>query len=256
MASDGVNAVPLTFEKPEFGSEDLDLEEDSFFDPQTDEPYSSQPQHQPHDPSLVHQSADSSVPSPLENHSSDMAPPAASRERTKPQTQTAQLKPSREQPQVEYSQQKTSRLIYYAQLIMETEGHRLGTACNFYVHRVLQATGFVHHVYLANDFHQYAKKYFKTYKAEVFKVEGSNSDVKRLKQYLWSYPERTPFIMNWTRPGRHGHIAIIERLNDKLVIYQASLGTKTPRKDQTTPERLLNGSGRRHLTVYSEMTPK
>lgn len=149
---------------------------------------------------------------------------------------------------------KASRIMFYAQKIMETEGRRLGTACNFYVHRVLQAAGFVHQIYRANDFYLYAQKYFDHYKDEKFSG-ATESEILRLKRHLWSYPELTPFIMNWKRSGTHGHIAIVERLDDKLVIYQASLGTKLPRKDQTSVDMLLKGS-RKNLTVYSEMTPK
>lgn len=151
---------------------------------------------------------------------------------------------------------KPSRLMYYAQKIMETEGRKLGTACNFYVHRVLQAAGFVHDVYKANDFHLYPPKHFADYRDEKFVRSSSvDSEAARLRRYLWSYPERTPFIMNWRRPSAHGHIALVERIGEQLVIYQASLGSKLPRKDQTSVELLLKGN-RKNLTVYSEMTPK
>jgi len=152
------------------------------------------------------------------------------------------------------SSTKNSRIMYYAQKIMDTEGRKLGTACNFYVHRVLQAAGFVHQIYRANDFYLYAQKYFGHYKDEEFSG-ATESEIQRLRRHLWSYPEGTAFIMNWKRPGTHGHIAIVERLDDKLVIYQASLGTKLPRKDQTSVDMLLKGN-RKNLTVYSEMTPK
>lgn len=148
----------------------------------------------------------------------------------------------------------TSGILYYAQRVMEKEGRKLGTACNFYVHRVLEASGFEHKIYKANDFYLYPPKYFGHYKEEKFSGNTS-SEIERLRRHIWSYPERTAFIMNWKRSGAHGHIAIIERVGDKLVIYQASLGTMLPRKDQTTVERLLNGN-RKNLTVYSEMTPK
>jgi len=150
----------------------------------------------------------------------------------------------------------TSGILYYAQKIMETEGRKLGTACNFYVHRVLEAAGFEHHIYKANDFYLYPPKYFAHYKEEKF-TRGSSpaAEIERLRRHLWSYPERTAFLMNWKRSGAHGHIAFVERVGDKLVIYQASLGTRLPRKDQTTVESLLS-MNRKSLTVYSEMTPK
>lgn len=150
-----------------------------------------------------------------------------------------------------------SKIIYYAQKVIENESLAVGTACNFYIHRVLKAAGFVDSIYLANDFDVYAKKYFKHYKTVDFQRDANGSaEVARLKQHLWSYPERTPFITQWSKSGVHGHIAFVERIGEKLVIYQSSLGTKLPHKDQTTPDILLNGYDRRQLTVYSEMTPE
>jgi hypothetical protein len=149
-----------------------------------------------------------------------------------------------------------SKILSNAQRVITLEGRRLGTACNVFVHRVLTVSGFNPSVYLANDFDIYAKKFFKSYKAEDFNRDTTGGEKERLRRYIWDYPEHTPFIMQWSRSGVHGHIAIVERIGDKLVIYQSSLGTKTPRKDQTTPEILLNGYNRRQLTVYTEMTPK
>lgn len=183
-------------------------------------------------------------------------PPPQVEEKTSPK---ATEKPKAEKPLEKPStvaKKDPSRIMYYAQKIMETEGRKLGTACNFYVHRVLQAAGFPYHIYMANEFDTYAQKYFKHYKAEDFYRDTSDAEEKRLKEYIWSYPQRTPFIANWTRAGVHGHIALFERIEDKLVIYQSSLGTKLPRKDQTSPEILLNGYRRRQLTVFSEMTAK
>ncbi len=173
------------------------------------------------------------------------APPASAEK--KPQVQTP-VQPSTQTP--------VSRLMYFAQKIIETEGKKLGTACNFFIHRVLQVAGYKYEVFLANDFDLYAKKNFKTFKAEDFNTDATRTEVSRLKKYIWAYPEGTAFIMQWSRAGVHGHIAFVERIGEHLVIYQSSLGTKTPRKDQTTPEILLNGYSRRQLTVYSEMTPK
>lgn len=150
-----------------------------------------------------------------------------------------------------------SNIIFNAQKVMETEGQKVGTACNIYLHRVLQKSGFANVVYLATNFDIYATKYFSHFKSVNFGHDGGNqSDVNTLKRHLWSYPERTPFITQWSRSGANGHIALVERIGEKLVIYQASLGKYLPRKDQTTPDILLNGYNRRQLTVYSEMTPK
>lgn len=201
------------------------------------------------------------VPNTFENPEADEALENAQTEQTRqtenpaPETSNNENETVPEKP-LELTDKRASRLMHYAQKIMETEGRKLGTACNFYVHRVLQAAGFAHEIFMANEFHLYAKKYFRSYKAEQFRGDSSVSDLNRLKNYLWAYPERTAFIAQWRRPGRHGHIALLERIDDKLVIYQASLGKKTPRKDQTTLENLLNANGRRNLTIFSEMKPK
>ena len=148
-----------------------------------------------------------------------------------------------------------SKLMQSAQYIMVTEGKKIGTACNLYIRRVLEYAGFSGEGFLATDFDLYAKKHFKYYRAIDFKQDTHHTETARLRQYIWSYPERTPFILQWSRSGVIGHIAIMERIEDTLVIYQASLGSYTARKNKTTPEILLNDYNRRILTVYSEMSP-
>ncbi len=191
------------------------------------------------------------VPTTYENPETDNAEPVseATTPEEKPEsgTTTQSSKPALK---------AASKIITMAQKIMETEGRKLGTACNLFVHRVLQVSGFASEIFMANDFEIYAKRYFKRYKAEDFTRDSSNAEEKRLHNYIWAYPERTAFIVQWSRSGVHGHIAFVERIGEKLVIYQSSLGSRTARKDQTTVDILLNGYNRRQLTVYSEMTPK
>ncbi len=150
--------------------------------------------------------------------------------------------------------QKASSIIANAQKVMDTEGRSLGTACNRYVQRVLNVSGFPKGHFLANDFDLYAKKFIRSYQVENFTRNESGSEQERLKKHLWSFPERTPFIMQWSRAGVYGHIAIVERIGENLVIYQASLNRYTARKDQTTINTLLNGYNRRVLSVYSGLT--
>ncbi len=149
-----------------------------------------------------------------------------------------------------------SQLIKNAEWIMLHEGRRIGTACNRFIQRVLEYSGFLRSDFMANDFDLYAQKYFKFYKSVDFNNDLAGSDIGRLHNYLWSYPERTPFIMQWSRSGMHGHIAIVERIADHLIIYQANLNKYTARKDQTTVQSLLSGFNRRTLTVYSEFRSK
>jgi len=145
-----------------------------------------------------------------------------------------------------------SRFIQYAHEVMIKEGKEIGTPCNYYVQRVLVRAGFPKGDFRANDFDLYAKKNFKFYKVEDFKIDTTRSDKDELKKHLWSYPERTPFILQWTRPGHYGHIAILERIGDNLIIYQASIGSHTAQRSQTKIETLLSSKHRAHLTVYSE----
>ena len=151
---------------------------------------------------------------------------------------------------------EVSELVSNAQKIMDKEGRRIGTACNKFVLRVLEVTGFKNESFIANDFDDYAKKNFSHYKVVHFERQALGDEVARLQKHLWSYPERTPFIMQWSRSGAHGHIAIVERIGEKLIIFQASLNQYTARKDQTTVNTLLSGYNRRVLSVYSELTPR
>ncbi len=147
---------------------------------------------------------------------------------------------------------EASKFIQTAFDVMKKEGVSLGTPCNFYLMRVLMRAGFKNEGFRANDFDVYAKKNFKFYKAEDFKIDSTKSDADELKKYLWSFDERTPFILQWTRPGNFGHVAILERIGENLIIYQASIGNHTARRDLTTIEKLLSSKHRASLTVYSE----
>jgi hypothetical protein len=148
---------------------------------------------------------------------------------------------------------QASRIIYYAQKVIETEARKLGTACNRFLLRVLSLSGFANENFLANNFHVYAKKNFTDAVVVNFRIDNNGDSLVRLKKHLWSYPERTPFILQWVRGGGHGHVAILERIQDKLVIYQASLNSQYPNKKQTLIQALLNSRGRTNLIVYSEM---
>lgn len=149
------------------------------------------------------------------------------------------------------TQLQASKIITIAQRVIETEAQKLGTACNRFVLRVLSLAGFANVGFLANSFDQYAKKYLKNFSAVEFKADKAGQQKVELQKYIWSYPERTAFVFQWKRSSGHGHIALIERISDKLVIYQASLSTQIPHKDQTKIEYLLNTGGRSNLIVYT-----
>lgn len=140
-----------------------------------------------------------------------------------------------------------SSFIIVAYNTLVNEGKKLGAACNFYIQGVLKNLGFKVVDFLANDFDAAAEKMFKTYRVVTF------TNATELKRHIWSYRERTGFIFQWERPGgAPGHVGIVERIGEKLYIYQASLNRYTARVEVTTLDRLLAVNDNRGLRVYSE----
>ena len=153
---------------------------------------------------------------------------------------------------------KMSKIIENAYLVMKNPKDIawIKTACNRYVSLVLARSGYSRDGFLANDFDVYAQKNLKHAKDVLFKGDVAiASEHARLKQHIWSYPERTPFILQWTRTGpkQHGHIAILERVGDKLFIFQASLGDYDPTMNEIKVNTLLNARGSKQLNVYSDL---
>lgn len=151
---------------------------------------------------------------------------------------------------------KMSKIIENAYLIMNNKKDVawIKTACNRYLSLVLARSGYSRDGFLANDFDVYAQKNLKHAKDVLFKGDVAlAAEQARLKQHIWSYPERTPFVLQWTRAGKHGHVAILERIGDKLFIFQASLGTHDPMMNEIKVTTLLNAKGSKHLNVYSEL---
>jgi len=149
-----------------------------------------------------------------------------------------------------------SKFIQIAYWVIKNERSKIGTACNFYVSRVLELAGYSDDSFIANDFDRYAKKNFTSQKTATFITTKSTAEKERLKSYLWSFPERTPFILNWERSApRHGHIAIIERMGNTLVVFQASMNKHLAERKETTVDNILNYSRQAKLTVYSHFKP-
>lgn len=152
---------------------------------------------------------------------------------------------------------EASLFIKAAFWVVQNEARKIGTPCNFYVSRVLVLTGFSKDSFLANDFDIYARKHFSSYKNEIFNTSNLESERARLKRHIWSYPQRTPFIIQWERSApQPGHIAIVERIGDQLVVYQASLNRHIARREQTTIDRLLSHARKARMTVYSEFVAR
>lgn len=145
-----------------------------------------------------------------------------------------------------------SKFIQIAQWVINNEAKKLGTACNFYVSRVLEIAGYSDDSFKANDFDLYARHNFASYDAKSFDSNQEEIERPRMRDYIWSLPERTPFIVNWERSsGRHGHIAIIERIGNQLVIFQASMNRHIPQRRQTTIENIVDYSRQAKITLYS-----
>lgn len=164
------------------------------------------------------------------------------------------VKPPTQSPVLELEASKFIKMAYW---VVQNEARKLGTPCNFYVSRVLELSGYSDESFLANDFDIYARKNFRSYKQETFTTSNLKAERQRLKNHIWSYPSRTPFILQWTRPiPRSGHIAIMERIGDKLVIYQSSLNRHIARREQTTIEELLKYSRAAQITVYADFVAR
>lgn len=152
---------------------------------------------------------------------------------------------------------EASLFIKAAFWVVQNEARKIGTPCNFYVSRVLVLTGFSKDSFRANDFDIYARKNFSSFKNEIFNTSNLESERARLKRHIWSYPQRTPFIIQWERSApQPGHIAIVERIGDQLVVYQASLNRHIARREQTTIDRLLSHARKARMTVYSEFVAR
>ena len=175
---------------------------------------------------------------------------------TKP---TTPVKPSAPKPTAPSTSGITeaSKFIKTAFWVVQNEARKIGTPCNFYLSRVLELAGYSDKSFLANDFDVYARNHFSSYKTEVFSSANMNSERLRLKQHIWSYPARTPFIFQWERAKPEpGHVAIVERIGDQLVVYQASLNNHIARREQTTIDRLMSRTRKARMTVYSEFLPR
>jgi hypothetical protein len=163
--------------------------------------------------------------------------------KAKPAVETKKVEPKKDPPS------PASNFIIAAYNTMVNEGKKLGAACNFYLQGVLRSLGFKVEGFLANDFDVAAKKMFKSYRVVTF------TSASELKRHLWSYRQRTGFIFQWERSGGSpGHVGIVERVGEKLYIYQASLNKYTARVELTTLDKLLAVNGNRGLQVYSEFT--
>jgi hypothetical protein len=148
---------------------------------------------------------------------------------------------------------KNSSLSEISKWVIKNEAKKIGPYCNFFVQRVLQLKGYGFYRWRANDFDTFVAKTFDSFQVETFTSQNIEIEQERLKNYIWSFPEKTDFILQWKRPSKHGHVAILQRVGDKLIIYNASLNDYLARSKQAKVEVLLNsGRGKKYrLNVYS-----
>lgn len=158
-----------------------------------------------------------------------------------------------EERQARLNQRLLNNLEYVVK--KESKKRGIGDACNFFLQRVLELSGFSDAGYVANTFDQYAKKHFTGVKTAQFRVEPLRKDAKSLEQFLNSYPEGTPFILQWQRAEGHGHLAVVTRKDNKLIIYEASLGRFKADKKLTTARFILSASDRYKMIVYVNFMP-
>lgn len=185
------------------------------------------------------------TPKPTAPKPADQPKPATPPKKTPAPKPAPIVPPQQEQKKTEAV--TASNMIIAAYNTATKEGKKIGAACNLYILRVLQVLGYKTVHFLANDFDVAAPKIFKSYK--VFKFTNTTE----LKRHLWSYRERTGFILQWERSGGSaGHVAIVERVGETLYIYQASLNKYTARVEKTTLERLLSVNSNKGVRVYSD----
>ncbi len=153
--------------------------------------------------------------------------------------------------------QLNKRLLNNAEFVVTKEKNKpkIGDACNYFIQRILQLSGFSDEGFKAGAFDEYANRHFTGYKTAVFAVEPLRKDAKALENYLNSFPESTPFILQWQRKVGIGHIALVTRKKDKLIIYEASLGRFNAEKKLTNARTILSASDRYKLTVFVNFMP-
>lgn len=153
--------------------------------------------------------------------------------------------------------QLNQRILNNADYVVKKERHKIGIgdACNFYLQRVLELSGFSNAGYIANTFDQYALKRFRGYQTAQFTVEPLRKDTQKLENFLNSFPEGTPIILQWKKAVGHGHLAIVVRKNGQLIIYEASLGRFKAEKKLTNARTILSATDRYKLIAYVHFMP-
>lgn len=131
-------------------------------------------------------------------------------------------------------------LVEIGHWVIQNEAKKVGAACNFYIQRVFALMGFGKSSWLANNFDSFVEKRFSHYKKEVFKYDSRGAEQARLKKYLGALDEYEGVVVQWKRKVGPGHVAIVHRVKDQLVMYHASLNRFRPKAQTVEIKTLLH----------------
>ncbi len=147
-------------------------------------------------------------------------------------------------------------LVTNAKWVIDNESKKIGPVCNYFIQRVLYLRGFGTNAWVATEFDKYVLQNFSSFQKASFVFDPNGRDKARLKKYLLSRPEHSGVILQWKRKKGHGHIAILERVQNNFVIYHASLNKFSPKAQTATVDLLLHKPSRNNtyiLNVYSDL---
>ncbi len=150
------------------------------------------------------------------------------------------------------------RMAMIASAFVEQKVKIYQNACNYYVRAVMTLAGYTSgRSYQANDFglifssraqnlNHWAKSTF----THTGNDRTSAAATSRMDHLLGNIPESYATIYQIVRRGKHGHVAIVTRVDGKNYLFDASLKKHGPRKTQIGTSNLIN-RGRRNVNIYA-----
>lgn len=130
------------------------------------------------------------------------------------------------------------------------------TACDLFLIDVLNRAGFPIGHFLANDLDKAMKQHLPNWRMEPFSTDNVGEDQDVLRSFLNDMPDGTAFLAQWSRVGRSGHVALVEKVSkDHYMIFQAQMGLSLPHSSPARIQDLLYPKGawgdRSHLRLFS-----
>jgi hypothetical protein len=122
---------------------------------------------------------------------------------------------------------------------------------------VLNRAGFPIGHFLANDLDKAMQRHLPHWQVAQFSTDNTVGDQAVLRDFLNSAPDHTAFLAQWSRVGRSGHVALVEKISTgNYMIYQAQMGLATPYSSPAKIQSLLYPKGqwgdRSHLRLFFE----